>query len=184
MTERQALAAGRLLAKVWPKPEKGPRERAAQVLQRGRDYEGPDERGPRSLIIYEGDRLDGERVTAHALVFPRLVRFTGVGEQEVLGLSLVAADPDCRGQGLGAAVVRAAFDLVDEGFCRFAYFQTSNEVLPFYQRMGAVRAENRVFNSLSDIDPTADPFWDEARVRYPKGDAWPTGEIDLLGPGY
>lgn len=54
---------------------------------------------------------------------------------------------------------------------------------PFYEKLGACLATNRIVNSLGD-DPQASPFWDEIILRYPKDRQWPEGEIDLRGPGY
>jgi len=60
----------------------------------------------------------------------------------------------------------------------------SNErVRPFYEKLGAVVVDNRIVNSLAD-NPAANPFWDEVVMRYPAGGDWPSGAIDLRGPGY
>jgi hypothetical protein len=80
-------------------------------------------------------------------------------------------------------VVRAAFDLVDHGAYPFALFQTGEKVRPFYEKLGCVTVDNRFVNSLAD-DPQAYPFWDTAIMRYPAGPGWPSGEVDLRGPGW
>lgn len=184
-----ALAVGRLVAKVWPRPGVGPAERAARLRALGVDHPGPRRHAPRSLVLWE----DAARVVAHAAVFGREVA-TYSGPLTVMALAMVAADPELRGRGLGARVVRMALDLVDSGVFPFALFQTSGEVAAFYERLGCVRVENKVVNSRwtpTERAPTPDspPFWDEVVMRYPAaagscGEAWPDGVIDLLGPGY
>ncbi len=119
---------------------------------------------------------------AHAAALPRTIG-TSEGELTVLGLAHVATDPDERGRKLGQAVVRAAFELVDHGPYSHALFQTSNSVRPFYEKLGAGAVTNRIVNSLAD-DPAKNPFWDEVVMRYPAAKHWPTGEIDLRGPGW
>ncbi len=173
-----ALAVGELLAKVFPKPDKGPVERAVQLKRIGEDYVGPAEQGPVSHIILQEDR-----VVAHAVTFGRTIGTTA-GDLTVMALAYVATDPDCRGQGLGAAVTHAAFSRVDDGEFPFALFQTSFKVQPFYEQIGCLVVENRIHNSLSDEDPQASPFWDDVVMRYPACDDWPTGDIDLRGRGY
>ncbi len=180
--DAEALAVGNLLASVWPRPDRGPVERAEQVMRVGRDYDGPASQEPISFIVWQEDE-----VVAHALTFGRTVQTSG-GGLTVMGLAMVAADPACRGQGLGAGIVKAAFERVDSGVFPFALFQTSNEVQSFYERLGCQRVENRIVNSLSEGDPGENPFWDDLVMRYPSqqtgGDAWPTGDIDLCGRGY
>lgn len=193
------LAAGALIDSIWPHPDRGPAERAEQLLEVGRAYTGPEELAPRSILIFDDDNAQGERrVIAYALVFPRTVAVeTPAGdrtEMTVLALSKVVADPTIRGQGLGRLIVEGAFKGVDEGGFPFALFQTTEQVQPFYERLGAVRVDNRIVNSLStgtlrSPTPEANPFWDGVVMRYPSGESaagedWPTGTIDLLGEGY
>jgi predicted N-acetyltransferase YhbS len=177
MTHEQALAIGELLVQVWPKPNVTAEDRAQQQLGFGRGFEGPDSQAPRSFVV----RQDG-RVVGHACIFARTIR-TMAGEVTIAALARVCSDPNLRGHGLGEAVVRAAFGPVDAGDFPFSYFQTSHKVRPFYERIGAVLAENPVINSLAS-GPKANPFWDEITMRYPGQGDWPTGTIDLRGPGY
>jgi predicted N-acetyltransferase YhbS len=177
MTHEQALAIGELLVQVWPKPNVTAEDRAQQQLGFGRGFEGPDSQAPRSFVV----RQDG-RVVGHACIFARTIR-TMAGEATIAALARVCSDPNLRGHGLGEAVVRAAFGPVDAGDFPFSYFQTSHKVRPFYERIGAVLAENPVINSLAS-GPKANPFWDEITMRYPGQGDWPTGTIDLRGPGY
>ena len=176
--EDEALAAGELIAAVWPKPDRGPVERAEQLKRMGQQHAGPNSRAPISFLVWRG-----ERVVAHALTFARTVK-SEQGELPVMALAMVASDPACRGEGLGAAVAEAALGRVDAGAVPFALFQTSHTVRPFYEQLGCRVVENRVVNSLSESNPEANPFWDDLVMRYPGGDGWPSGTIDLCGRGY
>lgn len=180
--EDDAMAAGALLAKTWPRPDRGPVERAKQLIDIGRDYDGPAELTPRSFLIFD-EETGGGQVIAHAQVSPRTIEIAGT-ELTVLALAKVATDTDRRGEGLGALVVQACFDLVDRGVFPHSLFQTSHVVEPFYLKLGCVKVTSRVYNSLSAADPTANPFWDDIVMRYTTTEAWPEGEIDLRGPGY
>lgn len=179
VTDAQALAAGELLARVWPRPDRGPVERAEQLKRLGRNDDGPESTAPISFLV----RDEEDRVIAHALTFLREVRADG-RTWPVMALAMVATDPDIRGRGLGAAVVEAAFARVDSGAFPVSLFQTSHAVEPFYRRLGATRVENRLVNSQSDDDPNASPFWDDVVLRYPASAEWPEGTIDLCGNGY
>ncbi|HJQ79701.1 MAG TPA: GNAT family N-acetyltransferase, partial [Lacipirellulaceae bacterium] len=150
---------------------------AAEMVRQWLSYAGPEEQHPRSYVVREGDR-----VIAHASFDPRTIS-TGDKEITVLALARVCSDPAVRGRKLGQAVVQAAFELVDQGAFPFSLFQTTNEVQPFYERLGAVRIHNRFVNSLA-TDSKADPWWNPVIMRYPDGPGWPAGEIDLRGPGW
>lgn len=176
--EDEALAAGELLAAVWPKPDRGAVERSEQLKRLGQDYVGPAKQGPISHLIWHEDR-----VVAHALTFGRRVR-TATGELSVLALAMVGSDPACRGQGLGAAVVEAALARVQADAFPYCLFQTSFAVQPFYERLGGCLVTNPIVNSRSETDPTANPFWDDVVMRYPSTGVWPGGPIDLCGRGY
>lgn len=176
--EEEALAVGALLASVWPKPDRGPVERAEKIKAIGRGYTGPESQAPISYLIWADDVVIG-----HSLTFAREIT-TAEGEQTVMALAMVATDPERRGQGLGAAVVEAAFERARSTDFDVCLYQTSFEVEPFYERLGACRVTNPLVNSLSETDPNANPFWDEVVMRYPASAPWPDGEIDLCGPGY
>ena len=177
ITPAEALAIGRLLFKVWPKPEKDEVFRQQQILSIGQDYQGPDNQVPRSFVIREGDR-----VLAHAGVLPRTIG-TSHGDLTIAGLCRVCTDPEMRGKKLGEMVVRRVFDLVDDKTFDFSLFQTSPRVSKYYEGLGACVIDNRIINSLG-TNPQECPFWDEVRMRYPANREWPTGEIDLRGTGY
>jgi GNAT superfamily N-acetyltransferase len=173
----QALAIARLLEKVWPKRDVTTDERARQVLAYGEvAYDSAAQR-PRSYVIGVGEHL-----IAHALVFPRCIR-TSAGELTIAALASVCTDPDRRGEGLGEVIARAALGAVDAGEFPFALFQTGQRIRPFYEKLGAVIVANPITNSLG-ASPKGNPFWHEVVMRYPSRGEWPSGTIDLRGPGY
>lgn len=178
ITPEQAMAAGELLAKVWPRPDRGPKERANQLLSLRDSDSGTNEKAAQLFLIY-----DKERIIAHTLVFERIIQ-TQSGPRSIMALAMVATDADYRGQGLGALMVRSAFALVDRGIYESALFQTSRKVQPFYEAMGATKVENQIINSIDDEKPNECPFRDELVMRYPANQDWPEGVIDLKGPGY
>jgi len=177
LTETDARAIGELLVMIWPNPEKPVEVRTQQMFEMGLGYRGSDAQAPRSFLIRE----EGQ-VIAHSAITPRTIETTD-GEMTIAGLLRVCSAPEQRGRGLGELVARAALELVDRGAFPFALFQTSPEVQPFYERLGACVAENKIINSLGK-DQNASPFWDKVVMRYPNEGEWPDGEIDLRGPGY
>lgn len=177
ITSDEALAIARLIAKVWPKPDKNEAFRQHQMLTMGQGYHGPDNQAPRSLVIREQDR-----VIAHAAVIPRTIG-TSQGDLTIAGLCKVCSDPTLRGKGLGELVVRGVFDLVDAEVFDFSLFQTTTAVKKFYERLGACMVHNQFVNSL-DVNQRESPFWDEIIMRYPNNRDWPSGEVDLRGPAY
>jgi predicted N-acetyltransferase YhbS len=177
LSEADARAIAELLVAVWPKPDRTVETRTADMLNQGKNYHGPNEQFPRSFLIRENSR-----VIAHSYVEPRTLR-TAAGDLTVLALARVCTDAAARGRHLGEAVVRRAFELVDNGTYPFALFQTRETVLPFYGKLGAQRVHNRFFNSHA-ADPNATPFWDTAIMRYPATGNWPEGDIDTNGPGW
>ncbi len=176
-TPAQAQGIGALIHQVWPKPNITAEARAEQTIALGKLHLGKPGPAPRSIVA-----LDGQRVVAHAAIFPRVIG-TSEGEMVVGGLARVCTDPAMRGHGLGEQVVREAFRLVDAGQFDGALFQTKQSVQPFYEKLGAARVDNRIVNSLGD-DLEASPFWDEVVMRYPSDASWPAGTIDLRGLGY
>lgn len=178
ITSEQALAAGELIAKVWPRPNRGPAERAQQLLSLREGNNSRLERAARTFLVF-----DETRVIAHTLVFERMIQ-TESGPMSIMALAMVATDSDYRGQGLGALLVNAAFDLVDQGLFESALFQTSYQVQPFYEGFGATKIENQIINSLNEENPEVCPFHDDLVMRYPGSNDWPEGVIDLMGPGY
>jgi hypothetical protein len=175
--EATARAIAELLCTVWPKPGRTVETRVEKMKADWAAYQGPEKQRPRSIFIRERDR-----VIAHSGVDARTIG-TSQGGLNVLALARVCTDPNLRGKNLGAAVIRATFQLVDDGTFPWSLFQTSHKVRPFYEKLGACLVHNRIVNSLGD-DPTKNPFWDEVVMRYSNRPGWPEGDIDLRGPGY
>jgi predicted GNAT family N-acyltransferase len=175
--EPDARSIAELIVSIWPKLDRTVDKFTADILTQWKDYDGPESQHPRSFLIREGGR-----VVAHSSAYPRTIA-TPKGEITVLALARVCTDPVVRGRKLGDAVVRASFALVDQNTFPFALFQTTREVRPFYERLGAVAIDNTFVNSLAP-DPKANPFWAEVPMRYPATGDWPTGEIDLRGAGW
>jgi hypothetical protein len=177
LTPEQARAVGELVATIWPREGVTVEMRIDQQLAFGRSFDGPESQAPKSYVV-----LDGPRLIAHALIFLRQMG-TSEGTWPMAALARVCSLPEYRGQGLGALVVRAAFEPVDAGVFRGSLFQTTSDVRPFYEKLGAATIDNRIVNSFAD-DPEANPFWSPEIMRYPAHAHWPAGTIDLRGPGY
>lgn len=172
-----ARAISGLIVSIWPKPDRTVESYSAGMLAEWREYDGPEDQHPRSILVRQGSQ-----VVAHASAYPRTIG-TPQGDLTIMALARVCTDPSVRGKRLGDAVVREAFGLVDCGTFPFALFQTTPDVRPFYERLGCVVVDNRFVNSRA-ADPEADPFWAPVRMRYPATGTWPTGTIDLRGAGW
>ena len=177
LSQADARAIAELLVRVWPNSAKTVEMRQTLMLEMGRDYAGSDEQTPRSFVLREN-----VRVIAHAAIINRTIG-TSQGEMTIAGLAMVGTDPDQRGRGLGAQVVKPVFELVDQGVFPFSLFQTGPKIAQFYERLGACVVDNVFVNSLAE-DSQEPPFKDPVVMRYPAGPDWPEGEIDLRGPGY
>lgn len=173
--DRRAIAE--LIYQTWPKPEKDAAFRAQQLQNLADAYPAATDQAPRAFVV-----RDGDQIIANAIIEPRTIS-SDAGELTVLGLGKVCSNPQRRGEGLGARVVRAALSQVDRGVFPFALFQTTEPVRPFYERLGAVTVANRIVNSHA-ADPDANPFGDSVVMRYPTNEGWPDGVIDLRGPAY
>jgi GNAT superfamily N-acetyltransferase len=176
-TDATIAEVAQLLCRVWPKPGRTPEGRAATIAGEFAAYDGPPAQAPRGYLI-----RDQGRVVAHGSLLPRTIC---VGEQRhtIGGLARVCSDPACRGQGLGALVVQAAFGAIDQGDFAWSLFQTSPQVRPFYEKLGAGAITNGVVNSLAE-NPRENPFWDEVAMVYPARAIPGELVIDLLGPGW
>lgn len=124
--------------------------------------------------------IDGELV-AKAATFGRTIT-TEAGDRNIMGLAAVAAHPDRQGSGLGKKIVLAAFERVDNGEFFASLFQTG-KARRFYERLGCRVVDNPFVDSTAD-DPKANPWNDDVAMIYPGDAEWPTGKIDLNGPGY
>ncbi len=126
---------------------------------------------------------ENNKVIAHAETHVR-VMFTPEGALGVMALGGVCTHPDKRGLGLGAAVVRAAFDRVDEGEFPVCVFQTP--VADFYGMLGSAVCENNTWvDHKNKENPEVHP-WEpgETLMYYPASFDWPEGEIDINGGQY
>ncbi len=177
MSGAQISALAELLVRVWPHPLKDHGYRVRRLEQRSREPLGPNGQVPTAFVIRAG-----QKIVASALTFARPILVAGEPKL-ALALCYVAVDPESRGQKFGEKVVQAAFAQVDAKSYELALFQTSQNVRPFYERLGAVVVENRVIDSTFD-EPNKNPFWDEVVMRYPATEDWPMGVVDLLGAGY
>jgi len=135
----------------------------------------PEPQRARAFVIREGNEI-----LAMSRLLPRRVH-TQAGPLEVLALAGVKSHPNRRGEGLGRAVVRAAFARVDDGVLPVSLFQTG--VPGFYRKLGCREVHNRFVNSLGE-DPSQSPWWDKAAMIYPSAFDWPAGEVDTLGAGW
>jgi predicted N-acetyltransferase YhbS len=117
----------------------------------------------------------GGRVGALAITFPRVIAVAG-HRLTVMALAGVCSDPAHRGNGLGKAVVLAAFARLGAEL-PVAFFQTG--VPEFYSRLGSRAVANRVVTSVGTR-----AFWEPHAMIHPATAAWPDGEIDLLGEGW
>ena len=175
--EPDARRVAELLCLVWPQAERTVEVRIAAMLGAWRDYGGCEAQFPRSLVIRGADRVIG-----HVEISPRTVG-TAAGELTVAAIAGVCTEPSVRGRGLGARLVRAAFQLIDDGTFSFALFQNYSDKRVFYEKLGARMIDNRFVNSLA-AEPDKNPFWADVAMIYPSTKPWPTGDIDLRGPGY
>ncbi len=172
LTPEDGLSLAVLSHATWPPKDPATKIEPIRAWQR---YDGPAEQRPRVFCI-----RDGDRIVAKADTFPREIELP-TGRVVILALAGVCTLTEMRGRGLGAAVVRAAFDLVNQGAFPFCLLQTG--VPGFYEKLGAKIVKNNFVNSLA-ADPKAPVFWDAAVMAYPGTIAIPPGQIDLRGPAY
>jgi hypothetical protein len=180
LSKEQVVEMVTLLNNIWPNPEKSVSEQVAGFLARYREHPGgaPGLTRPsiRHLVWQEG------QLAGHTHTFERRV-ITEAGEIPVMALSGVCVAEPVRGLGIGAALVRSAFERVGQGEFAVSLFQTT--VPDFYRKLGAVVVDNVFRNSRNVADPGASP-WEagEEIMIYPSRFEWPRGTIDLNGPGY
>ena len=181
LSDSQIASIVALTNSVWPKDGLTLEQRIAQEM----------------LIVRNADRAkinpvrfvvwDGDAAISHALVFDRQIYPLDEAEQrcgqiKVLALAKVCCDASRRGEGLGMAVVEAAFQLIGEQK-PLSLFQTG--VPRFYEKLGGRIVKNRFVNFLSQDDRQANPWWDDEIMIVPGNASWPEQKtIDLNGPGY
>ena len=111
--------------------------------------------------------VDERSVAATCVSFFRQIE-TATGKRHVLGIGSVATAPEFRRQGLGRAVVMAAFSrcrphagtFAEDGSC--ALFQTSAR--GFYEKLGAGTIDRMaIWNS----EAMSLAFWDECAMCWP-----------------
>jgi len=171
-----------LWREVWPTRPWAAAETTESLCAWFAAWEGLEGKRPRHFLAY-GD--DGT-LTGIAQVFPRTVKAIGANLQpciEVLALARVCSKPAVRGKGIGAALVGAAFLMVDEGAFGHCFFEVLSTNVPFYARYGA-RAAQPCTECVDSTQPGGPaPFWLDVTMVY--GDAeWPAGQLDTLGPGW
>ncbi len=182
LTEPDVRRLAELHHRVWPKPGRTVEELMARVRALAEIRDGSEDQRPRLFVIRLSDRI-----IARATTLPRTIE-TSRGPLTVAGLAAVAAAPEHRGEGLGKRVVRAVFDLVDQGVFEWSLFQTSHAVKQFYEKLGARVIDNEIINSMAadycESHPTH-PMWDDVAMVYPGGrSGWPMGRIDLRGAAW
>ena len=165
-----------LLCLVWPKPGRTVATRVEKML--GEIDVADGLMRPRSFVVRE----EGE-VIACGQLLPRVVGTTQGERGHCRARSRLLASFAPRSRSSARAIVRAAFEVIDRGEFEWSLFQTSPQVRPFYEKLGAVEIDNQFVNSIGE-DPDANPFWDAVVMRYPSRGGWPEGTIDLRGPGY
>lgn len=124
---------------------------------------------------------DEALVVAHASIFPRTIH-TEQGSMLVGALSGVCTHDKYRRQGLGAHVVRAAFERVDQGEFPVSLWMTN--IPTFYEKLGGRIIKNTWINTHNTTQPDIDPWPDELKMIYPANHKWPDGVIDLNGSVY
>ena len=173
---QQANRIVKLTNSTWPQTDKTETEIVQELLRRAHLPESPATSKSSRFVI-----LDGDRVVAHANIFVRRI-YCGTEGMDVLALAGVCTDPKVRGQGMGVAIVRKAFEKLAELNLDVCLFQTG--VASFYEKLGARKIDNQFVNSANATDQVANPWWDKAVMIYPAEADWPNGKIDLGGPGY
>lgn len=178
LSDDEIVAVASLVNSVWPHPEKTLEELVQGFRPAYQRYFAPYllSRPPIHFMAWREGRLAGQ-----AFTFERPMFIGGV-ETPVMALAQVCVEPGFRGNGLGARLVRSAFQRLTSEQFRLSIFQTT--VPGFYEKLGARTVENRFINSRNPDDPGARPWKDGVIMIYPKDYAWPDGSIDLNGPGY
>ena len=123
----------------------------------------------------------------HALVFDRKIHVLNEHDKteesiNVLALAGVCSDASRRGEGLGVAVVKAAFNQISE-HRPVSLFQTG--VPEFYEKLEGRLVGNQFVNLLNTEQPQANPWWDKEVMIVPGHFDWPAQcKIDMNGAGY
>ena len=164
---RQSRALAALIDQIWPQPDVRLPELAARLRE-------SSPIGSQRLIAWQGNQA-----VAHAHTFSRPIQ-TPTGRLEAMALAGVCVQPQLRSLGLGKAIVKQAFEQVEQGDFAFSLFQTG--VPGFYEKLGCRAVANQFIDSTSQL--TGSPWHHVHVMIYPAAFPWPAGQIDLLGPGY
>ena len=170
LTESQVWSIVSLIQSVWPNVDKTIVELVAECMDRAADSNS------KRFVLWKDDQA-----IAHALTFEREI-FTTEGSLKQMALAAVCVAESRRDEGLGAQVMRKAFEQVDNGVWPVSLYQTP--VPGFYEKLGARIVDNEFVNSRNEEDPQANPWWEAEVMIYPAEFAWPDGRIDLNGGGY
>ena len=133
-------------------------------------------RPKREIFVIQQDKV----CIAHAELFCRRIVCDG-RSYEVGCLAGVCVLPERQGEGLGRAIVEAAFSRASA--CGFGAVLFQTPVPVFYEKLGCKLINNRFFDSTSD-DPAANPWWDDYIMIYPNSHPWLKGHIDLNGGAF
>ncbi len=175
LSDRQRLALVDLFLHTWPMADASNEEVMARFNPSAQQETDTEIRLIRFII------WDDEVAVAHTGIFEREVH-TAHGTLHVGALSGVCTRREYQGRGYGAATVRAAFELVEQGVYPVSLWMTT--VPGFYEKLGARIVQNTWVNHQNPDTPTADPWPDEVKMIYPALYTWPEGPIDLNGPAY
>jgi len=175
----EIMAIVSLVSAIWPHPQKTISELIDTFMEQHFGYvashPGVVQPSVRHLVWVDG------QLVGHAFTFERPV-ILGNSEISVMALSGVCVSPSYRRNGIGIALARDALRRVDDGEFPASVFQTT--IPDFYERLSAAVVGNRFFDSTNEDDPNASPWTDGCIMSYPSAYLWPTGPIDLNGPGY
>lgn len=174
MSEQELRAVFALLWQIWP--GKNSFEEAFANFKKSIPEYARRGTDSHRFVIWEG-----EQVVAHANIFPREVH-TKRGSIRLGALSAVCTHTNYRGRRFGAQVVRAAFDLVDNGTFPVALWMATVPI--FYEKLGARIIQSSWINTKNAEDQNTDPWPDVQKMIYPANYAWPAGQIDLNGSAY
>lgn len=184
LTDSQLEAVATLTNSIWPKEGLTIESKIEQVKQQARMPERV-ETNPVRFVVWEG-----KAAIAHTLVFDRQVHLLDehdaiIQRINVVALAGVCSEASRRGEGLGLAVVKAAFERINAQR-PVSLFQTG--VPQFYEKLGGRIVDNQFVNLLNEDEPLANPWRDEQAMIVPgicdQQFEWPNGKIDLNGPGY
>ncbi|NJN20454.1 MAG: GNAT family N-acetyltransferase [Leptolyngbya sp. RL_3_1] len=128
-----------------------------------------------ALTAHEGTTLVG-----YAEAFSRVISY-GEEQHQIGCLADVCVLPQRQGQGIGKAIVNAAFNLIETGEFQVFLFQTG--VPEFYLKLGAVLIDHQFINTKA-AQPEKNPWWDQHVMIYPASFNWFDGVVDLNGEAF